>query len=643
MFVYTSLILFLPLIGAILLLFVNKQPQKFFTNIIANVSIGIPMILSIILFIKYLFYPNIVETYILYTWAHTESFVLSLGILIDSLSALMAFVVTTVSFLVHVYSIAYMHKDESYNRFFIYTTFFTFSMLLIVFSDNFLQLFIGWELVGLSSYLLIGFWVQKETAIFANLKAFIVNRVGDIGLILGVCLVFIYNKDLNYFNFFNSIDVLENKTLDLLGYNISILPLIAFMLFIGAAAKSAQVPLQFWLPDSMEGPTPISALIHAATMVTAGIFMIARLSPLYEQSLYISNLILIIGCVTALFMGLVALVQNDIKRIIAYSTISQLGYMAVALGLSYYSLAIFHLMTHAFFKALLFLCAGSIILKCHHEQDITKMGGLKSCLPITYVTFFVGGLSMIGFPIFSGFFSKDLIIEALRFEGQLIAYYTLILGILVTTLYTSKIFFKVFYGENKLTNFNENEPEHNKILLVPLGVLAVFSIFIGLLLFKPIIEDNYFNSSLTDSIKLKEFFVASISTSHELIIHSFTSLSFLTVIIGLFSSYLLFFQYPNICEKIKNKFNFLYEILRNEFGFTYIANTYFPKHTNIISKALWKKSDEKIIDGFFVNGLANLINRLSIKIRLFQSGYLYHYAFTMIISLVLLLFFFYDF
>ena len=643
MFIYTSLILFLPLIGAILLLLLKPQSPKLFTNLIANTSIGIPMVLSIFLFIKYLFHPEIINTFKLYTWAHSDEFILHLGILVDSLSVFMAFVVTSVSFLVHVYSVAYMSKDESYNRFFIYTTFFTFSMLLIVFSDNFLQLFIGWELVGLSSYLLIGFWVHKETAIFANLKAFIVNRVGDIGLILGVCLVFVYCKDLSFSNFFTSIDILKNESVDFFGYDISLLPLIAFMLFIGAAAKSAQVPLQFWLPDSMEGPTPISALIHAATMVTAGIFMIARLSPLYDQSLYISDLILIIGCITALSMGLVALAQNDIKRIIAYSTISQLGYMAVALGLSYYSLAIFHLMTHAFFKALLFLCAGSIILKCHHEQDITKMGGLKNLLPVTYVTFFIGGLSMIGFPIFSGFFSKDLIIDALKFEGLPIAYYTLILGIFITTLYTSKIFFKVFYGKNKLIHINENEPEHNKIILIPLGILATLSIFIGLILFNPIIESNYFSSSLTDSVRLKEFFSTSISSSHELIIHSLTSLNFLTLALGLFFSYLFFLQYPNTGEKMKIKFEYFYDLLKNEYGFTYLANTYFPKNANLISKILWKKSDEKIIDGYLVNGLANLINTFSMKIRLFQSGYLYHYAFTMIISLVLFLLFFYDF
>ena len=642
MFWYSFFILFLPLIGALLLLFVKPNSKRLFTNFIANTSIGISMIFSIILFIKLLFNPDISNSFELYTWIHSNKFVFSLGILVDSLSVFMAFIVTSVSFLVHVYSVGYMDKDEGYNRFFIYTTFFTFSMLLIVFSNNFLQLFIGWELVGLSSYLLIGFWVHKETAITANLKAFIVNRIGDIGLILGVCLVFVYCKNLDYFNFFNSINSLRHETINFFEYDILVLPLIALMLFIGAAAKSAQIPLQFWLPDSMEGPTPISALIHAATMVTAGIFMIARLSPLYDQSLYVSNLILIIGCITALSMGLVALVQNDIKRIIAYSTISQLGYMTVALGASYYSLAIFHLMTHAFFKALLFLCAGSIILKCHHEQDIRKMGGLKDLLPITYVAFTIGGLSMIGFPILSGFFSKDLIIDVLKFEKLTVAYYTLVIGIFITTLYTSRIFFKVFYGRNKLININENEAEHNKIILVPLGILAVLSIFIGLILFNPIIGSSYFSNSLTDSVRLKQFFDTSISTSHELIIHSLTSLNFIVLILGLLFSYLFFMQFPNTGENLRNKFRNLYNILKNEYGFIYLANIYFPKNVNTVSNVLWKKSDEKIIDGYFVNGIANLINNLSLKVRTLQSGYLYHYAFTMIIGLVLFLLFFYD-
>ncbi|MEC9206037.1 MAG: NADH-quinone oxidoreductase subunit L [Pseudomonadota bacterium] len=643
MFLSSFLIVFLPLIGSILLLFVGSNNKKLFTNLIAITAIGIPLVISSFLFINYLFDSTAVTSYILYTWLHSNKLIFSLGFLVDSLSIFMAFIVTSVSFLIHVYSIGYMKEDDGYNRFFIYTNFFTFSMLLIVFANNFLQLFIGWELVGLSSYLLIGFWVQKESAILANLKAFIVNRIGDVGLILGVCLVFVYCNSLDYFTFFESLDSLNNKSISFLGYDILVLPLIALLLFIGAAAKSAQIPLQFWLPDSMEGPTPISALIHAATMVTAGIFMIARLSPLYDQSIYVSDIILVIGCITALSMGLVALTQNDIKRIIAYSTISQLGYMAVALGATYYSLAIFHLMTHAFFKALLFLCAGSIILKCHHEQDIRKMGGLKKTMPITYMTFLLGALSLIGLPIFSGFFSKDLIVDVLMFEELPIAYYTLVLGIFITTLYISKIFFIVFNGEDKIQNINKNEAEHSKVILAPMGILAVFSTIIGLVLFEPVIKENFFSTSLTDTNRMTNFFKSYVLSSHEFIIHSFTSLNFFSLISGLVFSYLFFSKYPKLIDKFKNKFNKLYMILVGEYGFTYLSNTYFPKKIRRISEVLWKSSDEKIIDGYFVNGLANFINNFSLKIRNIQSGYLYHYAFTMIISLVLFLLFFYDF
>ncbi len=438
-------------------------------------------------------------------------------------------------------------------------------------------------------------------------------------------------------------DSLSNESLSLFGYDISVLPLIALLLFIGAAAKSAQIPLQFWLPDSMEGPTPISALIHAATMVTAGIFMIARLSPLYDQSGYVLNIILIIGCVTALSMGLVALVQNDIKRIIAYSTISQLGYMTVALGASYYSLAIFHLMTHAFYKALLFLCAGSIILKCHHEQDIRRMGGLKTIMPITYMTFVIGGLSLIGLPILAGFFSKELIVDALKFKELPIAYYTLIIGIFVTTLYTSKIFFRVFLGRSNANNVNKDEAENSKIILFPLGVLAALSILVGLALFDPIIKENFFSSSLTDTTRMTNFYQSYIINSHSFIINSFMSLNFLILVLGLLISYLIFLKYPTIVDRTKENFHGFYKILTSEYGFTYLANIYFPQQFKKISNILWKSSDEKIIDGYFVNGVANLINNLSLKIRNIQSGYLYHYAFTMIISLVLFLLFFYDF
>ena len=449
MYWQSMIIIFSPLIGAIALLFKNKSTD-FLSSIIANSAIGISMLLSLWLFISYISGHNVSESHLIYTWYATSGYFFEIGLLVDSLTIVMSFIVTFISFFVHMYSIAYMKGDPSFKRFFIYTNFFTFSMLFIIFSNNFLQLFIGWELVGLSSYLLIGFWYNKPSAVSANLKAFVVNRVGDIGLLLGVILILITSNSLNYTDFFDKLPLLRDSTINLLGYHIELLPFIALLLFIGAAAKSAQIPLHFWLPDSMEGPTPISALIHAATMVTAGIFMVARLSPLYDLSGYVLDLILVIGVSTALFMGMVALVQNDIKRIIAYSTISQLGYMTAALGASYYSFAIYHLLTHAFFKALLFLCAGSIILKCHHEQDITKMGGLRKIMPITFITFFIAGISLMGVPSMSGFFSKDLIIDIFKYSDNTFIYYSLVLGVFITTLYTSKIFIKVFLGNNQL-------------------------------------------------------------------------------------------------------------------------------------------------------------------------------------------------
>ena len=405
MYIESLLIVLLPLLGSTILLFLPIKSNTT-TSILGNIAIGIPMLLSIGLLISFLSGNISTENYHLYTWYAGNIYLFEIGLLVDSLTVIMSFIVTFISFFVHIYSIAYMEKDSSFNRFFIYTNFFTFSMLLIVFSNNFLQLFIGWELVGLSSYLLIGFWYKKASAVNANLKAFIVNRVGDIGLLLGVILVFINCNSLNYEDFFSNLSSLKSHSINLMGFEIHLLPFIALLLFIGAAAKSAQIPLHFWLPDSMEGPTPISALIHAATMVTAGIFMIARLSPLYDLSEYVLDLILFIGVATAFFMGLVALVQNDIKRIIAYSTISQLGYMTVALGASYYSFAIYHLLTHAFFKALLFLCAGSIILKCHHEQDINRMGGLRKAMPLTFATFTIAGFSLIGFLLCQDSFPK---------------------------------------------------------------------------------------------------------------------------------------------------------------------------------------------------------------------------------------------
>ena len=642
MYLMSLAIIFAPLIGALVLLF-SRDLTEHYSSIIANISIGISAVVSLVLLFPYLSGDGTSEEYFLYTWYLTGDYHFQLGFLVDSLTAIMAFIVSFISFFVHIYSITYMQKDISFKRFFIYTNFFTFSMLVIIFSNNFLQLFIGWELVGLSSYLLIGFWHKKESAIKANLKAFVVNRIGDIGLLLGVLLVFISTKSLSYDILFKNLTILTNEVVILFNYQFEIIPLIAMLLFIGAAAKSAQVPLHFWLPDSMEGPTPISALIHAATMVTAGIFMVARLSPLYDLSFYVLDVILIMGLITAFFMGIVALVQNDIKRIIAYSTISQLGYMTVALGASFYSFAIFHLLTHAFFKALLFLCAGSIILKCHHEQNINKMGGLRFSMPITFVTFTVAGLSLIGVPGMSGFFSKDLIIDIFKYNNNYIIYYMLVVSIVVTTLYTTKIFFKVFFGTNKLKVQKSNDLEHNKTLLIPLIVLAIPSAIIGWALFDTLVFNHFFSDSITDGNTLSYFYQNYIINSVNFFLHSFTSLSFLALLIGLLLSYFHYYKKSKISNNILVKIPVIKNILLNEYGFNQLSNFLIPNNIKKISDFLWKKTDISLIDNTFVNGSANIVSSISNKIRLLQTGYIYHYAFIMIIGLLFFLIIFYDF
>jgi NADH-quinone oxidoreductase subunit L len=642
MYWQSMIIIFSPLVGAITLLFKNKS-TNFLSSIIANSAIGISMLLSSWLFISYLSGHNISESHLIYTWYATSGYFFEIGLLIDSLTIVMAFIVTFISFFVHMYSIAYMKGDPSFKRFFIYTNFFTFSMLFIIFSNNFLQLFIGWELVGLSSYLLIGFWYNKPSAVSANLKAFVVNRVGDIGLLLGVILILITSNSLNYADFFEKLPLLKDSTVNFLGYDIELLPFIALLLFIGAAAKSAQIPLHFWLPDSMEGPTPISALIHAATMVTAGIFMVARLSPLYDLSGYVLDLILVVGVSTALLMGMVALVQNDIKRIIAYSTISQLGYMTAALGASYYSFAIYHLLTHAFFKALLFLCAGSIILKCHHEQDITKMGGLRKIMPITFITFFIAGISLMGVPSMSGFFSKDLIIDIFKYNNNSFVYYSLVLGVFITTLYTSKIFIKVFLGNNQLKIKKKLDLEHSDTLIIPLLVLAIPSAFIGWALFDGALFNGFFDKSITDYARLDQFYILHVEHSVSFFLHSLASLSFVMIIFGMIASYFLYYKNNNLLEKISDQVPFLRNMLLNEYGFTTLSNKIIPTYFKRLANMIWMKSDVNIIDNFFVNGTANLINFISSKARLMQTGYLYHYAFTMIIGLLLFLIIFYDF
>ncbi len=546
----------------------------------------------------------------------------------------MSAVVTSVSLLVHYYSISYMKDEPSFNRFFVYTNFFTFSMLLIVLSNNFFQLFIGWELVGLSSYLLIGFWIKKDSAVKANYKAFLVNRLGDIGLILGLCLIFISYNTTDYDQVFNLKNIIYSNETNIFGSSFNTLSIICFLLFIGAMAKSAQVPLHFWLPDSMEGPTPISALIHAATMVTAGIYMVARLSPLYEMTEDVSLFILYIGSITAFFLGLVALIQNDIKRIIAYSTISQLGYMTAALGASLYSLAIFHLITHAFFKALLFLCAGSIIIKCHHEQDIRKIGGLKKFMPITYLAFLYGGLSLIGFPLTSGFYSKESIIDGIGYYGHTIPYVMLLLSIFTTTLYTCKIFFKVFFGESTLhiTN-NEAQKENDSEMLTPLVILIAPTVFLGLFIFDPLMSGKLFQSSTISGELVSTFYNEYIINSLKFFLHSFFTINFLILLSAIIFSYLYYYKKSfkvKIPEPIKN-------ILKDEYGFNSLASIYIPKIQNIFTHYLWKSIDISTIDNGLINNTSNFFNKISYKIRKFHTGYIYHNSLTIISALIILL------
>ena len=570
----------------------------------------------------------------IFTFADVEQFSLHFGLYIDSLSLIMCSVVTSVSLLVHFYSIAYMKDDSSYNRFFIYTNFFTFSMLLIVLSNNFFQLFIGWELVGLSSYLLIGFWLKKDTAINANYKAFIVNRVGDVGLLLGLCLIFLIYGSTDYDQIFNLKYSIFSDELNIFGYSLNTLSAVCFLLFVGAMAKSAQIPLHFWLPDSMEGPTPISALIHAATMVTAGIYMVARLSPLYELTDDVLLFILYVGSLTAFLLGLVALVQNDIKRIIAYSTISQLGYMTAALGASLYSLAMFHLITHAFFKALLFLCAGSIIIKCHHEQDIRKIGGLRKYMPITYLAFLYASLSLIGFPLTSGFYSKETIIDAIGYYGHTVPYILLLLSIFTTTLYTSKIFFKVFFGDSTISDkFKSSDEENDKEIIYPLFILTAPSVFIGLFIYDPLMNGSLFQSSLASSSLVSSFYNDYAINSLEFFLHSFLTINFLILFIAILFSYFFFykksfeFRVPDTIKKI----------LTQEYGFNFFSSVLIPNYQKKITEYLWKNIDNSTIDNGLVNNTSNLLSLISTKIKKFQTGYIYHYSLVIISALILLL------
>ncbi|HSM42392.1 MAG TPA: NADH-quinone oxidoreductase subunit L, partial [Afifellaceae bacterium] len=556
-------------------------------------------------------------------------------------------------FMVHVYTIGYMADDPGYQRFFSYIALFTFSMLMLVMSNNFLQLFFGWEAVGLVSYLLIGFWFKRESAIFANLKAFLVNRVGDFGFILGIAGVVMFTGSLDYATVFDNADAIASQQIELFaGSPWNAMTVVCILLFIGAMGKSAQAPLHVWLPDSMEGPTPISALIHAATMVTAGIFMVARMSPLFELSTTALGFVIIIGAVTAFFMGLLGIVQNDIKRVVAYSTLSQLGYMTVALGASAYGAAIFHLMTHAFFKALLFLAAGSVIIAMHHEQDIRKMGGIRKYMPITYWTSLVGSLALIGFPGSSGFFSKDLLIEAVReshwhagatMGDQVtywIAYLSVLLGVFVTALYSFRMFFLVFHGEERMDAETKSHlHETPAVVTVPLILLAIPSAVIGWFTVGPVLFGNYFGDAIV--VQHANDVLAEMGShwhgSLALLLHSVQTPVFWLAAAGVFSAWFLYLKRPEIPETIRQKLSGLYNLLDRKYYFDDLYIRGFAAGGRSLGKFLWQKGDQVVIDGFLVNGTANAVGRLAGVLRQIQTGYLYTYAFAMIIGLTILL------
>ena len=633
-----------PLFAAIIVGLFGRQIGRASAHWLTILAVGLSFVLSVMVLKNMYWDGGAVENYTLYTWAVSDGLQMNVGFLIDRLTVLMMVVVTFVSMVVHIYTVGYMADDPGYQRFFSYISLFTFSMLMLVMSNNFLQLFFGWEAVGLVSYLLIGFWFKKETAIFANLKAFLVNRVGDLGFILGIAGVVTFAGSLDYATVFASAGDIASQTVQIIpGKTWNAASVICILLFIGAMGKSAQMPLHVWLPDSMEGPTPISALIHAATMVTAGIFMVARMSPLFELSETALAVVVTIGALTAILMGLVAVVQNDIKRVVAYSTLSQLGYMTVALGVSAYSAAIFHLMTHAFFKALLFLAAGSVIIAMHHEQDIRKMGGLKKYMPITYWTALIGSLALIGFPGSGGFFSKDLLIEAVReshWQGQgviyWIAYLSVLLGVFVTALYTFRMFFLVFHGEERMDKETKSHLHESPwVVTGPLILLAIPSAIIGWFTVQPVLFGDFFDGAIfvTDRHDVLARMAGEWHGSFDLVTHAVLTPIFWLAAAGVFVAWFLHLKRPDILQEISGRMSGLHTLLERKYYFDDLYIRGFAAGGRRVGQFLWTKGDEFIIDGVLVNGTANTVVRLAGVLRHLQTGYLYHYAFAMFIGL----------
>ncbi|MCD4500577.1 NADH-quinone oxidoreductase subunit L [Chromobacterium vaccinii] len=603
-----------------------------------------------------------------YTWLTVGGYEYSVGFLVDSLTAMMLVVVTSVSLMVHIYTIGYMQDDPGYQRFFSYISLFTFSMLMLVMSNNFVQLFFGWEAVGLVSYLLIGFWFKRSTAVFANLKAFLVNRVGDFGFLLGIGLVLAYfGGSLNYSDVFAAAPALAQKTIEIIpGQQWSLLTVTCILLFIGAMGKSAQFPLHVWLPDSMEGPTPISALIHAATMVTAGIFMVSRMSPLFEMSDTALNVVMVAGSITALFMGFLGIVQNDIKRVVAYSTLSQLGYMTVALGASAYSVAMFHVMTHAFFKALLFLAAGSVIIGMHHDQDMRNMGGLRKYMPITWLTSLLGSLALIGTPFFSGFYSKDSIIEAVaasHLSAAGFAYFAVVAGVFITAFYSFRMYFLVFHGKERWMENHGSQHEHHGdsdeeevshdhhhglgpndkphespwVVTLPLVLLAIPSVLVGYFAIDKLVYGDFFKGVIAVN---NEAHPGMEELAHEfhgafaMTLHSFTTLPLWLAIAGVVVAWYFYMKAPHIPAAIKEKCAPIHKLLENKYYLDEIYFAVFAKGSRALGTLFWKVGDTLLIDGLLVNGTAKLVGWFSSVVRRAQTGFIYSYATAMIIGVL---------
>ena len=643
-----------PLAGAVIAGFFGKSIGRRGAHIATILGVLIAFLLSVSTLQDVIGGARFNAT--VYEWMVLGGLKMEVGFLVDGLTAMMMVVVTFVSLMVHIYTIGYMEEDPGYQRFFSYISLFTFSMLMLVMSNNFLQLFFGWEAVGLVSYLLIGFWFKKPTAIFANMKAFLVNRVGDFGFILGIGLIAAYAGSLNYGETFAKAG--EYSKLTLPGSDWQLITVTCICLFIGAMGKSAQFPLHVWLPDSMEGPTPISALIHAATMVTAGIFMVARMSPLFELSDTALNFILIIGAITALFMGFLGIIQNDIKRVVAYSTLSQLGYMTMALGASAYSVAMFHLMTHAFFKALLFLAAGSVIIGMHHDQDIRNMGGLRKYMPITWITSLLGSLALIGTPFFSGFYSKDSIIEALHashLPAAHWAYWAAVIGVFVTAFYSFRMYFLVFHGKEHFHHkpfpgehdHHDDHGDHDHtphespwVVTAPLLLLAIPSVVIGFLTIQPMLFGDFFKDAIAVDLAhhaamkdLAEHF----HSAGAMAAHAFQTVPFWLAAAGVATAYVFYMVVPSVPATLGRVLAPLVTVMENKYYMDWINEHILAAGARLLGRGLWKGGDVALIDGLVINGSARVVGWVASLVRLFQTGYIYHYALVMLIGVFALM------